>query len=73
MNKEDVFQSLKKLQCIDPSQGAKTGKYIENKLSNEENEDFSKHLAKCEKCSKIVFLSEYLNKFAETELTANGS
>jgi hypothetical protein len=72
MSAENIFQSVSKLSCSNSGQGAKTSRFIEGELSSDELEPFLQHLDKCEKCSKLVFLSEYFDKCVETELAANG-
>lgn len=71
MNEENIFQLVSKLSCVDPSQGAKTGRFIEDELTGDELEHYLQHLDKCEKCSKLVFLSEYFDNIAEIKTAAN--
>jgi hypothetical protein len=79
MVSENILQTVSRLSCVDPSQGAKTGRFIDNTLNKAEIEHFLKHLDKCEKCSKLVFLSEYFDMsvennpiYVENNLAANG-
>jgi hypothetical protein len=67
MKKQNIIEKLKELHCTSPRQRANIRAYLDETLSSEDIEAFEEHLDDCEKCSKIIFLEDYL-KDDEIEL-----
>lgn len=60
MKDKNIIEQLKSMRCSTPQQGAKIRAYLYETLPLEEVEAFEEHLDDCEKCSKIIFLEDYL-------------
>jgi hypothetical protein len=60
MKNKSIIEQLKNMRCSAPRQGAKIRAYLYETLPLEEVGAFEEHLDDCEKCSKIIFLEDYL-------------
>jgi hypothetical protein len=60
MKNKNIIEQLKSMRCSAPRQGAKIRAYLYETLPLVEVEAFEEHLDDCEKCSKIIFLEDYL-------------
>lgn len=80
MKNNNIIEQLRGMRCSAPRQGAKIRAYLYEKLPLTEVEAFEEHLDDCEKCSKIIFLEDYLKGEAiellthldETDDSSNG-
>jgi hypothetical protein len=60
MENKNILEQLRNMRCSAPREGANIRAYLYETLPLEEVEAFEKHLDDCERCSKIIFLEEYL-------------
>ncbi|MEA2206368.1 MAG: hypothetical protein QOE77_3144 [Blastocatellia bacterium] len=61
MENKSIIEQLKSLCCTAPKHGANLRAYLDEELSHSDVEAFDEHLSECEKCSKIIYLEDYLN------------